>query len=72
MGRKVDTEPLVGKNNAPTSDIKDELSDDNLLTVLHDVQEFVDCFLNAIEYKSNMLEFIKDNDCCLDLPEVEI
>ena len=51
MGRKKDTEPLVGKNNAPKSDIKDELSDDNFLTTLYDNQEFIDCFSNSIDYK---------------------
>ena len=29
MGRKDDTEPLVGKNNAPTSDIKDDVANAN-------------------------------------------
>ena len=42
--RKDDTEPLAWKNNAPASDIKDELADDNFLTILYDNQEFVDYF----------------------------
>ena len=72
MGRKEDTEPLVGKNNAPKSDIKDELSDDQFLTTLYDDQEFIDCFTNAIDYKKNMFEFIKEHDCYLNLPDIEV
>ena len=72
MGIKEDTEPLVGKNNAPKSDIKDELSDDHFLTTLYDDQEFIDCFSNSIDYKKNMFEFIKEHDCYLSLPNIEM
>ena len=71
MRKKDDTETLVEKNNGPTSDIKYDLMDTNCLTILHDNQEFVNCFANAIDYKSNLLEFIQDNDFYLNIPEVE-
>ena len=72
MGRREDTEPLVGKNNAPKSDIKDEFSDDHFLTMLYDDPEFIDCFSNTINYKKNMFEFIKKHDCYLNLPDMEV
>ena len=65
-------ELLVGKNNAPMSDIKDYLADDNILTILYNDQEYIDCFQDEFDYKSNLLEFIKDNDWYLNLSKLEI
>lgn len=64
MGRKDDTEPLVGKKHPLTSG--------QLLTTLYDDQKFIDCFQDATDYKSNQLEFMKDNDYYLNPSEVEI
>ena len=38
---------------------KYDLADDNFLTTLYDDHEYIDCFQNSIDYKSNLLEFIK-------------
>ena len=50
-GKKDDTKPLVGKNNAQEGDIKDDLMDNNFLMTLYDNQEFDDCF-----FKCNQLQ----------------
>ena len=56
MGIFDDTEPLVGKNNAPTSDIKYEF---NFLSTLED-QYFLDCYATLIDYNINVLTLSKN------------
>ena len=68
MGIMEDAEPLVGKNNAPSMDIKDEF---NYLSTLED-QDFNCCYSTITNSYENVFEFIKEHDCFLDLPEVAL
>ena len=68
MGIMEDAEPLVGKNNAPSMDIKDEF---NYLSTLED-QDFNCCYSTITNSYENVFEFIKEHDCFLNLPEVAL
>ena len=66
MGIKEGAEPLVGKNNAPSMDIKDEF---NYLSTLED-QDFIGCYSTITNSNKMFFEFIKEHDCFLNLQEV--
>ena len=65
MGIKEDAEPLVGKNNDPPEDIKDEFN------FLND-SEFVECYSTITNCNNSVFEFIKTHDCFLNLTEIEL
>ena len=68
MGIMEDAEPLVGKNNGPFKDIKDEF---NYLSTLED-QDFIGCYSTITNPNKNVFEFIREHDCFLNLPEVAL
>ena len=59
---------LVGMNNGPSKDIKDEF---NYLSTLED-QDFIDCYSTITNSNKNVFEFIEEHDCFLNLPEVAL
>ena len=63
-----DVSPIVGKNDAPSSDIKlDSL--ESFYSVFDDL-ELAEYFSEGLEVESNLLEFITEHDCFLNLAEI--
>ena len=73
IGRRDDTQPIVGKSTgncktfATTTTETDELSEDNFYSFLED-PDMVECFAVLAEQNINLVEFIKEHECYLNLP----
>ena len=70
LGRKEDISPIVGKDDAPCSDIKDD-SLDSFYSVFDD-SEIAKVFTDGMKTKDNLSELIKEHDCFLNLAETEL
>ena len=63
-----DVSPIVGKNDAPSSDIEIDSLESFYSTF--DDTEIAQSFYDGLEVESNLLEFIQEHDCFLNLAEI--
>ena len=70
LDRKENISPIVGKNDAPCSDIKDDALD-NFYSV-YDDSEIAEVFMSGMNPKDNLSNLVKEHDCFLNLAETEL
>ena len=70
LDRKENISPIVGKNDAPCSDIKDDALD-NFYSV-YDDSEIAEVFMAGMNPKDNLSDLVKEHDCFLNLAETEL
>jgi len=69
LGRKKDITPIVGKNDAPSKDTQID-SLDNFFSTF-DEEEMVECFNSVLSTENNLLQFVEEHDCFLNLAAIE-
>ena len=69
LGRKEDVPPIVGKNDAPSKDTQTDFLDNFFSTF--DEKEVVECFHSGLSMETNLLQFVKEHDCFLNLAAIE-
>ena len=70
LDRREDISPTVGKNDAPSSDIKSD-SFDSFYSIFDD-SDLAETFSEILETESNLLDFVREHDCYLNLPEIDM
>ena len=63
-----DVSPIIGKNDAPSSDINIE-SLESFYSIFDD-SNTCHLFNEGLDEESNLLDFVKEHDCFLNLPEI--